>query len=522
MKKIKILVLVIACILIGNLNVLALEPEGVTLENIKNAITSNKINKEKDDIFCFYKYDKSPTVQLYTILRFRKQPDGKYSISWYPTAEVDSSPFIYYKYFDVNLNKRSKYLSENTQNFGADGLGVHVDAITFYYSGSVSDLCENSAVSYGSNAITLLDYDFPEYASEYTDMSSNSEKEIIKLLNKQEAEIPENSKVCEINVKNNNSGSDALPKFKLMDDKGSRYGFYLQGQGNDLIGCFGETDGFNYVNQIYDFPDKFKDTFVCNDYCVSVKLPTQTSDSSCSFMYVKKSANGKCEDISSEIQTSSHKAGSYVTKYIKDAYTSISIFYEDNKLSFELNTNTELTINNVDSKYITAFKDKNISDYPKYLVEKTKGNYVFMTNEEYESTGRNNYLAVYVEHHQVGSTEEEVYETCRAILGSSEGGIMNFLREKVFMVIWIGVPILLIFLTVLDFAKVVYSDDKEGIPNATKRFGKRLIAAILIFLTPNLLIIIVNLIGSKDLSAVNSCIKEFNKIQESASVESKD
>ena len=86
---------------------------------------------------------------------------------------------------------------------------------------------------------------------------------------------------------------------------------------------------------------------------------------------------------------------------------------------------------------------------------------------------------------------------------------MTFLKENVFKIIYIAVPIILLVLTTIDFSKVVFNDDKDGIKNAWKRFGKRAIAAVLIYLTPTILIFIADVIGAND---VNSCIKAIQNM----------
>ena len=98
-------------------------------------------------------------------------------------------------------------------------------------------------------------------------------------------------------------------------------------------------------------------------------------------------------------------------------------------------------------------------------------------------------------------SESDLKNNCEAIFGKT---FINFLQDNVFKIIYIAVPIILLVLTTVDFAKVVFVDDKEGIKKAGSRFGKRLIAAILIYLTPTILIFIVDIIGVDE---VNSCMK---------------
>ncbi|MBQ8892596.1 MAG: hypothetical protein IJ068_07025 [Bacilli bacterium] len=107
--------------------------------------------------------------------------------------------------------------------------------------------------------------------------------------------------------------------------------------------------------------------------------------------------------------------------------------------------------------------------------------------------------------------KENIEETCKGLFGNE---ILEWLDENVFMIIRIGVPILLILLTSFDFAKVVFTDDKEGIQNAFKRFGKRAIAAVLIFLTPTIILIIADLVGVND--NFKDCVNYLNEKVESS------
>ena len=81
-------------------------------------------------------------------------------------------------------------------------------------------------------------------------------------------------------------------------------------------------------------------------------------------------------------------------------------------------------------------------------------------------------------------------------------------------IVYIGVPIILILLTSFDFAKVVFINDKEGIQNAGKRFGKRVIVAVLIYLVPTILIFVSNTIGANQIDA---CVKQLEQLVEEES-----
>ena len=67
------------------------------------------------------------------------------------------------------------------------------------------------------------------------------------------------------------------------------------------------------------------------------------------------------------------------------------------------------------------------------------------------------------------------------------GGLMDKINDNILIPLRVITPILLLVLTTLDFAKVVFSDNKDGMSKATKNFGKRAVATILIFFASNII-----------------------------------
>ena len=252
---------------------------------------------------------------------------------------------------------------------------------------------------------------------------------------------------------------------------------------------------------------------MCTDYCPTAKL--DNSIPFCDGYYIKKT-DGKCENVSEDISSTSHTSGAQITSYIQyknSKAASISVFNENGKVTVEQGSK-ELSISNL-SNFESIFINREKDKYPKYLI-KAKGSdtYRFIDEGEKKST---EFDKIFINVEKIGGIqgigEEEIYTTCEDLFGEN---ILGWLKDNVFMVIWIGVPILLILLTTFDFAKVVFSDDKDGMPNAFKRFTKRAIAAVLIFLTPTIIILIGNLIGVPD--SVEDCVKTIRNMSEQVSV----
>lgn len=181
----------------------------------------------------------------------------------------------------------------------------------------------------------------------------------------------------------------------------------------------------------------------------------------------------------------------------------------DSATGYRMVLNNGGTISNSNLSSVKSRIDN--KDFPKYLIEKG-GSYAFSDNKPETGTFDN----LYASSTGVPAIKEEMYETCEQLFGQS---FLKWLDDNVFMVIRIAVPILLILLTTIDFAKVVFTDDKEGMQHAFGKFVKRAIAAILIFLTPTIIVLIAQLIDPKgnDLGAVTKCVQSLENISENAS-----
>ena len=105
----------------------------------------------------------------------------------------------------------------------------------------------------------------------------------------------------------------------------------------------------------------------------------------------------------------------------------------------------------------------------------------------------------------LGTTE------CPAIFGNAndKNSLMGFISSYIFKPIRFLVPIVLVLLTSLDFAKAVFvGDDKDGMKKATDNFIKRSVAALIIFLAPTIVQILLSTIDwvnfSKCMSDIGS------------------
>ena len=92
--------------------------------------------------------------------------------------------------------------------------------------------------------------------------------------------------------------------------------------------------------------------------------------------------------------------------------------------------------------------------------------------------------------------------TCRSIFGKADdpNSIFGFMRKYIFIPIRWLTPIILIVLTSLDFAKAIFVDEKEGMGKAKSNFGKRAVVALIIFLAPTIVSILLTLVDGANIS----------------------
>ena len=91
--------------------------------------------------------------------------------------------------------------------------------------------------------------------------------------------------------------------------------------------------------------------------------------------------------------------------------------------------------------------------------------------------------------------------TCTGIFGPNLLAQM----QSVLNIIQIVAPILLILLTSLDFAKAVFSDNKDALKKAKDNFLKRAVAILIVFFAPNIISLILSLVDEATING--DCIE---------------
>ena len=178
----------------------------------------------------------------------------------------------------------------------------------------------------------------------------------------------------------------------------------------------------------------------------------------------------------------------------------ITISLDDsNNLSASLKGSSNINIKDL-NMYQSNFLTDDDNNYPLYII--------YSNNEYSFSDFKKSNSEVYILSSKmltIGSSSgaTSLANTCESLFGVQ---LINLLKNNVLKIIYITIPLILIVFSTLDFAKLVFSDDKEGVPGALKKFGKRVIAAILIFLIPNILIFLTTVLGADE---VRSCVEMF-------------
>lgn len=99
-----------------------------------------------------------------------------------------------------------------------------------------------------------------------------------------------------------------------------------------------------------------------------------------------------------------------------------------------------------------------------------------------------------------------------ANMGASNLIIIPSITVALINVIKIGIPIILIFLGMLDLGKAVMSNEEKEMKTAQSRLIKRVVYAILVFLIVAIVQLVVGVLsesGAADGNSINSCISCF-------------
>lgn len=158
----------------------------------------------------------------------------------------------------------------------------------------------------------------------------------------------------------------------------------------------------------------------------------------------------------------------------------------------------KIEITNID-EYRSIFLGFDKSRYPIYIT-KSSNQYSFSKTQK---KGYENYILISEIYNLSTSIKDSNINTCDALLGYK---FVNLLKNNVFKIVYYAIPVILIVISSWDFFKLVFIEDKEGVPGAFRRLLKRAYVSIIIFLIPTILIFITNIFGNEE---VKSCVNTF-------------
>ncbi len=86
-----------------------------------------------------------------------------------------------------------------------------------------------------------------------------------------------------------------------------------------------------------------------------------------------------------------------------------------------------------------------------------------------------------------------------ATLNDSCGGLLpifRVIRQGIFPIIWIGIPIVLILMGTIDLGKAVLASDDKEIKAAQGRLIKRILYAVVIFFMATIVGLVMDIVGT--------------------------
>jgi hypothetical protein len=176
-------------------------------------------------------------------------------------------------------------------------------------------------------------------------------------------------------------------------------------------------------------------------------------------------------------------------------------YYSDsgNQISFEQNQTGIVTIKNSSSEvqYHNISKVESCPDYLYYLQATSSS----QSTNKYQITKPGKYDGTYMQY-----TEESIYNQKDELTtvdkeytkSCSDLGESLTLLRQIYTFMRYLVPILIVVLSIVDFAKVVLLGDEKTYKAAWDKFIKRLIIGVVILILPAILSLIINMSGALD------------------------
>ncbi len=487
MKKISLYILLVSMFFVG-----IVETKAASADELNNL--SIESISDKDNL-CVYEFNENQVqdslgfpineeVFKYVVIQYTYNSEQNAYEPANLTLAIKDKTYSYQMY--VNTLTNNGYLS--SKNCGNYYISVEVSP-----AGDYTFVFNTNAPSNGL----------------YYKYSSSKTSDVMKNVTVKSSESGGNSSTTKCNY--NVNGKEVHLSTFFKGQTGYPTFNYFQTTDNNRIACPATYEksnlGENYTRTQID-----GDNFQCNEWKLVINQTYgSTENSNCYYYLAPANEQTQIEGSTGTIQ------GELVATYADyNASSSVSIRIIKNgdntykaTLTKSNNTNSDIKISNIENADIKSLlQSGDRENYPIWINEKIEDNvttYQF-SNQKIDGATNKNYINVDKILDVVGLGEGEVYKTCRELFTTD---FLEFLNNTIFRVLYIGIPILLIVLTTFDFAKVVFIDDKEGIKTAGKRFGKRIIVAILIYLIPTLLIFIGNLMGA---SEIEDCAKTLQQI----------
>lgn len=249
-----------------------------------------------------------------------------------------------------------------------------------------------------------------------------------------------------------------------------------------------------------------------NNTCTDGKWDIRTdvkkeNDCKCSYGF-SCSSRSDCANRNNWLQKCEYRLlGEGYKIYVYFDNCQMKIFKNDIDVTERSGDATGYIINDITTDQLLKIYNTNGS-CPKYLYENhiSKNNFLDSTDIHYSLTkkGESKTYIYQTEKDNNINPGGGDYDSCEELLNENTIKIIN----EVMKWIRIIVPILLIGLGTLDFAKATFAKSEDDMKKVREKFIKRIIAAVLVFLAPifvNLLLELANSVW--DWISPNTCIK---------------
>ena len=292
-----------------------------------------------------------------------------------------------------------------------------------------------------------------------------------------------------------------ITNFKYKSEESDKYSSDFLDENGNLSSC---PSCLNYATA---GADKIEAYNKVKDKCDTGFVPLD--DSKNEALTEEKTIEKTSQEVKQKMQEYQMNYCKYVlytdtnaTYVDKDITKIVELYYNENSFNFTEGYTTKFTANDIISKNEGSCPEKIYSYYNDLVPDQE----MFYVNSKEKPSPNRTWILTGQQNYSSSPSDNQVPTTDDACQLLGDDTIK--LIDDIMRIIRIIVPLLLIVLGMTDFLRATFSDNEDNMKKDRERFIKRIIAAIIVFIVPMFVHLVLNVANSVwiDISP-ETCIK---------------